>query len=162
MSPTFGTAPVGEGGATKAVSISSDDDWYVGLLSTAGDIYRFCEMLRRGGELDGSRLLGRKTIEFMTRNHLPGDLTSMGQPRFREYRLDGVGFGLGFAVMLDPARAQMMTSPGEYTWGGIASTTFWVDPAEDLVALYLTQLMPAGFYSLRREVRALAYQALID
>lgn len=133
-----------------------------GLLSTAGDYYRFCEMLRRGGELDGSRLLGRKTVEFMTRNHLPGDMASMGQPRFTEYRLDGVGFGLGFAVMLDPARAQLMTSPGEYTWGGMASTTFWVDPAEDLVALFVTQLTPSGFYSLRRELRALAYQALID
>ena len=133
-----------------------------GLLSTTADFYRFCEMLRRGGELDGARLLGRKTIEFMTRNHLPGDLTSMGQPQFTEYRLDGVGFGLGFAVMLDPARAQMMTSPGEYTWGGLASTTFWVDPAEDLVALYVTQLTTSGFYSLRRELRALVYQALID
>ncbi len=133
-----------------------------GLLSTAGDYDRFCEMLRRGGELDGSRLLGRKTIEFMTCNHLPGDLASMGQPQFTEYRLDGVGFGLGFAVMLDPARAQLMTSPGEYTWGGMASTTFWVDPAEDMVALYVTQLTPSGFYSLRRELRALVYQALID
>ena len=133
-----------------------------GLLSTAGDYYRFCDMLRRGGERGGERLLGRKTVEFMTRNHLPGDMASMGQPQFTEYRLDGVGFGLGFAVMLDPARAQIMTSPGEYTWGGMASTTFWVDPTEDLVALYVTQLTPSGFYSLRRELRALTYQALID
>jgi CubicO group peptidase (beta-lactamase class C family) len=133
-----------------------------GLLSTIGDYYRFCEALRGGGVLDGERILGRKTVEFMTRNHLPGDLSALGQDRFTEYKLDGVGFGLGFAVMLDPALAQMMTSPGEYTWGGMASTTFWVDPVEDLVGVYATQLMPSGFYSVRRELRALTYQALID
>jgi CubicO group peptidase (beta-lactamase class C family) len=133
-----------------------------GLLSTIGDYYRFCEALRGGGVLDGVRILGRKTVEFMTRNHLPGDLSALGQDRFTEYKLDGVGFGLGFAVMLDPALAQMMTSPGEYTWGGMASTTFWVDPVEDLVGVYATQLMPSGFYSVRRELRALTYQALID
>ena len=133
-----------------------------GLVSTMADYYRFADTLRRGGALDGERILGRKTVEFMTRNHLPGDLSALGQDRFTEYKLNGVGFGLGFAVMLDPALAQMMTSPGEYTWGGMASTTFWVDPVEDLVGVYATQLMPSGFYSVRRELRALTYQALID
>ena len=133
-----------------------------GLVSTMADYYRFADTLRRGGALDGERILGRKTVEFMTRNHLPGDLSALGQDRFTEYKLDGVGFGLGFAVMLDPALAQMMTSPGEYTWGGMASTTFWVDPVEDLIGVYATQLMPSGFYSVRRELRALTYQALID
>jgi CubicO group peptidase (beta-lactamase class C family) len=133
-----------------------------GLCSTSGDYLRFCRMLLNGGELEGVRLLGRRTLDFMTTNHLPGDLASMGQPRFSEAPFDGIGFGLGFAVMLDPPKAQTMGSPGDYAWGGAASTAFWVDPAEDMIVILMTQLMPSSTYALRRELRALTYQALVD
>ena len=92
-----------------------------GLLSTAADYMRFCQMMLNKGELDGVRLLGRKTVELMTRNHLDGDMADMGQPRFSESTYTGIGFGLGFSVMLDPARAQILGTPGEYAWGGAAS-----------------------------------------
>lgn len=133
-----------------------------GLISTVSDYLRFLEMMRRGGALDGERLLGPKTVEFMTMNHLPGDLASMGQPRFGEVNFEGVGFGLGVAVMLDPAKAQTLCSVGEYNWGGAASTAYWVDPAEELSVVYLTQLYPSDTYPLRRQLRALTYQALVS
>ena len=132
-----------------------------GLVSTAADYLRFTRMLRGRGALEGSRLLGRKSVELMTMNHLPGDLADMGQPRFAEMPFAGIGFGLGVSLMLDPARARIVGSPGEYAWGGMASTTFWVDPAEDLIVLLLTQLMPSSTYPLRRELRVLTYQALL-
>jgi CubicO group peptidase (beta-lactamase class C family) len=137
----------------------------VGLVSTAGDYFRFASMLLNQGELDGVRLLGRKTIELMTMNHLPGgqDLTALAQAgMFTETAYAGVGFGLGFSVMRSPARAQISGTPGEYAWGGAASTAFWIDPVEDLVVIFMTQLMPSSSYPLRRELRALAYSALID
>ena len=133
-----------------------------GLISTLGDYFRFTEMLRRGGELDAVRLLGRKTVQYMTRNHLPGDLAEMGQETFNETTYAGIGFGLGFAVVQDPARAAVLTSVGEYHWGGAASTAFWIDPAEDLTVIFLTQLLPSSTWPLRRELRALVYSALID
>lgn len=136
-----------------------------GLVSTAGDYFRFTAMLRNQGELDGVRLLGRKTIELMTMNHLPGgqDLTHLAQAgMFTETAYAGVGFGLGFSVMLDPTRAQILGSPGEYAWGGAASTAFWVDPVEDLIVIFMTQLMPSSAYPLRRELRTLTYASLVD
>jgi CubicO group peptidase (beta-lactamase class C family) len=135
-----------------------------GLLSTAADYLRFALMLLNGGELDGQRILGRKTVDYMTKNHLPtgGDLASMGQRVFSETTYDGIGFGLGFSVVLDPVRAAVVGSPGEYAWGGAASTMFWVDPREELVGMLLTQLLPSSTYPLRRELKALTYQALID
>jgi CubicO group peptidase (beta-lactamase class C family) len=133
-----------------------------GLTSTVADYFRFTEMLRRKGELDGVRLLGRKTIEYMTTNHLPGDLADMGQPTFNETTYEGIGFGLGFSVMLDPAKASVMGTPGEYAWGGYAGTAFWVDPLEDMTVIFLTQLIPSSAYPIRRELRVLTYQALID
>ena len=132
-----------------------------GLVSTAADYLRFMRMLRGHGALEGTRILGRKSVELMTANHLPGDLVDMGQPRFAEMPFAGIGFGLGVSVMLDPARARILGSPGEYAWGGMASTAFWVDPAEDLIVLALTQLMPSSAYPIRRELRALTYQALL-
>ena len=132
-----------------------------GLVSTAADYLRFLRMLRGRGSLEGARLLGRKSVELMTMNHLPGDLADMGRPRFAEMPFAGIGFGLGVSVMLDPAKARILGSPGEYAWGGMASTTFWVDPAEDLIVLLLTQLMPSSAYPIRRELRALTYQALL-
>jgi CubicO group peptidase (beta-lactamase class C family) len=133
-----------------------------GLVSTVGDYARFCRFLLNKGELDGTRLLGRKTIELMMSNHLRGDMAAMGQPRFSESTYEGVGFGLGFSVMLDPARAQILGTPGECAWGGAASTAFWVDPVEDMAVILLTQLMPSSTYPLRRELRVLTYQAVVD
>jgi len=133
-----------------------------GLASTVADYFRFTEMLRCKGEFDGVRLLGRKTIEYMTTNHLPGDLADMGQPTFNETTYEGIGFGLGFSVMLDPTKARVMGTPGEYGWGGYAGTAFWIDPLEDMTVIFLTQLIPSSAYPIRRELRVLTYQALVD
>jgi len=97
----------------------------------------------------------------MTMNHLPGDLASMGQPRFGESVFEGVGFGLDFAIMLDPTKAQLLASAGEYCWGGAANTAFWNDPVEDMAVVFMTQLSPSETYPLRRELRILVNQALI-
>ena len=132
-----------------------------GLVSTAADYLRFMRMLRGRGALEGARLLGRKSVELMTMNHLPGDLADMGRPRFAEMPFAGIGFGLGVSVLLDPARARILGSPGEYAWGGMASTAFWVDPGEDMMVLLLTQLMPSSAWPIRRELRVLTYQALL-
>ncbi len=133
-----------------------------GLVSTSGDYLRFCQMMLNKGAFDGKRLLGRKTVELMTTNHLGGDMGSMGQKRFSESNYEGVGFGLGFSVMLDPARAQIVGTAGEYAWGGAASTAFWIDPAEEMAVILLTQLTPSSTYPIRRELRVLTYQALVD
>lgn len=133
-----------------------------GLVSTATDYMQFCQMMLNKGELNGVRLLGRKTVELMTRNHLSGDMADMGQPRFSESTYVGIGFGLGFSVMLDPAKAQILGSPGEYAWGGVASTAFWIDPIEDMAVILLTQLQPSSTYPLRRELRVLTYQSIVD
>jgi len=135
-----------------------------GLVSTAPDYFRFTAMLRNRGELDGVRLLGRKTVELMTMNHLPGgqELTQLAQAGvFTETAYAGVGFGLGFSVMQSPARAQILGTPGEHAWGGAASTAFWIDPAEDLIVIFMTQLMPSSSYPLRRELRVLTYASVI-
>jgi CubicO group peptidase (beta-lactamase class C family) len=135
-----------------------------GLVSTIHDYYKFASMLLNQGEHAGTRILGLKTVELMTSNHLPnnGDLTSMGQAVFSETPYDGIGFGLGFSVMLDPATAQILGSPGEFAWGGAASTYFFVDPKEDMLVIFMTQLMPSSSYPIRREMRVLAYQSIID
>ena len=96
----------------------------------------------------------------MTENHLRGDMAAMGQARFSESSYEGIGFGLGFSVMLDPARAGIVGSPGEYAWGGAASTAFWIDPTEDLAVVLLTQLTPSSTYPIRKELRVLTYAAL--
>ncbi|HEY6909315.1 MAG TPA: serine hydrolase domain-containing protein [Myxococcales bacterium] len=135
-----------------------------GLVSTAADYLRFCRMLLGGGALDGVRLLSRKTLELMTMNHLPEgkDLPALSRSLFSEATYNGVGFGLGFSVTLDPARTLIPGSAGEFAWGGMASTAFWVDPAEDLIAIFMTQLMPSSTYPIRRELRTLVYSALED
>lgn len=135
-----------------------------GLVSTAQDYLRFCQMVLGGGELHGERILGRKTLSLMRMNHLPtgGDLASMGQAVFSETRYDGIGFGLGWSVVQSPARAQVTCSAGELAWGGLASTAFWIDPDEDLTVIFLTQLIPSSSYPIRRELRTLIYQALVD
>ncbi len=135
-----------------------------GLVSTIHDYHRFGQMLLNKGELDGVQILGRKTVELMTSNHLPnnGDLTSMGQPVFSETPYDGIGFGLGFSVMINPATAQILGTPGEFAWGGAASTYFWIDPSEELLVILLTQLLPSSSYPIRRELRVTAYQSIIE
>jgi len=135
-----------------------------GLLSTAADYMKFCEMLRRLGEYEGARILGSRTAAYMMRNHLPGnvDLTAMGQAVFSETSYDGIGFSLGGSVVLDAAKAKALCSEGEFAWGGAASTAFWVDRAAGVVAIFLTQLLPSSSYPIRRELRSLVYQALTD
>ncbi len=135
-----------------------------GLVSTATDYLAFCKMMLNGGILDGVRLLSRKTIDLMTANHLPGgqDLTELSRSLFSEATMAGVGFGLGFAVTLDPAKTMLAGSAGEYYWGGAASTAFWIDPAEDLIVVFMTQLMPSNIYPIRRELRTLVYSAFDD
>lgn len=133
-----------------------------GLVSTAADYLRFCRMLLNGGALEGKRLLGRKTVELMTQNHLPGgkSLSDLSQSLFSEAAYDGIGFGLGFSVTTDPARTLLPGSAGEYSWGGAASTYFWIDPKEELIVIFMTQFLPSTLYPLRRELRTMAYAAL--
>ncbi|MGI5213754.1 serine hydrolase domain-containing protein [Plantactinospora sp. CA-290183] len=135
-----------------------------GLLSTAADYHRFTQFLLRGGELDGVRLLGPRTVRFMARNHLPGerDLAALSTGGFAETTLEGIGFGLGFAVVQDPVPSRVPSSVGEFYWGGAASTAFWVDPVEEITALLFTQLVPSSTYPLRAELRQLVYSALVD
>ncbi|MBE7187359.1 serine hydrolase [Jatrophihabitans endophyticus] len=135
-----------------------------GLSSTVDDYHRFTQFLLGRGELDGTRLLGDRTARYMTRNHLPGgvDLKAFGRPLFAESPFDGVGFGLGFAVNLDPVATHTLGSAGEFNWGGAASTSFWVDPAEDLTVVFMTQLLPSSTYPLRSQLRQLVYSALVD
>jgi CubicO group peptidase (beta-lactamase class C family) len=135
-----------------------------GMVGTTADYIRFCKMLANGGELDGVRILGSRTVDFMATNHLPGggDMASIGMSSFNETTMEGIGFGLGFAVLMDPARAQIIGTPGEYYWGGAASTAFFVNPKEDLFLVYMTQLLPSSAYPIRRELRACTYQAIID
>jgi len=134
-----------------------------GLLSTMSDYYRFCSMLLNQGELDGTRIIGRKTLAMMASNHLPDgrDLTEMSQSAFSETTYQGVGFGLGFSVILDPVKTQSLTDEGEYGWGGAASTVFWVNPKEEMVVIFLTQLLPSSTYQVRRELRSLVYSSLM-
>lgn len=135
-----------------------------GLVSTAADYHRFARMLLGGGELDGTRLLAPRTLRYMGSNHLPGgaDLEQVGRPLFSETTFDGVGFGLGFSVLLDPVANRVPGSPGELAWGGAASTAFWVDPALDVSVLFFTQLLPSSAHPLRPQLRQLVYQALLD
>jgi CubicO group peptidase (beta-lactamase class C family) len=135
-----------------------------GLVSTISDYFRFTEMLRRGGELDGVRILGPRTLRYMTQNHLPGgqDLASVALGSFSEVRYEGIGFGLGFSVTLDPVRAQVPSSPGEYGWGGMASTAFWIDPVLDLTVIFMTQLVPSSTYNFRGQLRAIVNGAVIE
>ena len=135
-----------------------------GLVSTAADYHRFTQMLLRGGELDGVRVLGPRTVALMASNHLPGhvDLEAYGRPLFAEMPFDGYGFGLGFSVLEDPVKAKTLATAGEYAWGGAASTAFWVDPGADLTVAFYTQLLPSSTHPIRQQLRQLVYQALVD
>ena len=133
-----------------------------GLLSTAGDYYRFCQMLLNGGSHEGRRVIGSRTLQFMTRNHLPGglDMSQFATGSFSETAYGGVGFGLGFANKLDPVRNGFPASVGSYFWGGLASTLFWVDPLEDMVVVFLTQLIPSSTFNFRGQLESIIYAAL--
>jgi CubicO group peptidase (beta-lactamase class C family) len=135
-----------------------------GLVSTARDYLRFCEMLRRGGELEGARILSRRTLALMTSNHLPGgkDLTGCALGPFAETKYEGQGFGLGFSVVLDGVTGRTTAPPGTYGWGGAASTIFWIDPQEELVVIFLTQLIPSRTFDFRGQLQAIVYGALED
>jgi CubicO group peptidase (beta-lactamase class C family) len=135
-----------------------------GLVSTAADYHRFVQLLANGGELDGVRLLSPRTVRFMASNHLPGgvDLTAYGRPLFAETTFDGVGFGLGVSVTIDPVAAKVPGSVGDFGWGGAASTNFVVDPVEDLTYMFFTQLLPSSTHPVRSQLRQLVHQALID
>jgi CubicO group peptidase (beta-lactamase class C family) len=142
-----------------------------GLVSSAADYHRFTQLLLHradspAGELDGVRLLSPRTVGYMTRNHLPGglDMETFGRPLFTDYSLRsrGVGFGLGFSVVTDPVPGRVVCSEGEASWGGAASTTFWIDPAEELTVSFFTQLLPSSAHPIRPQLRQLVYQALIS
>jgi CubicO group peptidase (beta-lactamase class C family) len=135
-----------------------------GVIASARDYHRFTQMLLGGGALDGTRLLGPRTVDFMTRNHLPGgaDLEAFGRRLFAESSYEGIGFGLGFSVSLDPVAGKVIGSPGEFAWGGAASTAFWVDPREEMTVLFLTQLLPSSTHPIRAQLKALAYQAIVE
>jgi CubicO group peptidase (beta-lactamase class C family) len=133
-----------------------------GLVCSAADYHRFTQMLLRQGELDGVRLLGSRTLRFMTRNHLPDgkDLDQLSTGGFAETTLEGIGFGLGFAIVDNPIPSRTPSTPGSYYWGGLASTAFWVDPVEELTVALFTQLAPSSTYPLRPQLRQLVYSAL--
>jgi CubicO group peptidase (beta-lactamase class C family) len=135
-----------------------------GLASTLYDYHRFTQMLRGGGELDGVRLLGPRTLAYATRNHLPGgrDLEEIGRPIFAESPYKGTGFGLGFSVVVDPAAGKQLQCLGEYGWGGLASTAFYLDPVEDVTVVFMTQLMPSSTHPIRPQLRVLVSQAVVS
>jgi CubicO group peptidase (beta-lactamase class C family) len=135
-----------------------------GLCSTAADYLTFCRALLNGGELGGVRLIGPKTLALMATNHLPGgrDLPEMSRSMFAEATYNGIGFGLGFSVTMDPTKTLIPGSPGEYAWGGAATTSFWIDPAEELIAIFMTQVLPSSAYPVRRELRTMVYAAITD
>ncbi len=135
-----------------------------GLVGTAHDYLKFATMLLNGGEVNGRRYIGRKTLELMTANHLPGgvDLPALSVSLFSEANYAGVGFGLGFATTLDPVAGLMAGSVGDYFWGGAASTAFWVDPKEELIGIVMTQLIPSSAYPIRREFKTMVYAAIED
>ncbi|MAT85178.1 MAG: serine hydrolase [Gammaproteobacteria bacterium] len=134
-----------------------------GLVATTADYLRFCDMLRCGGTLDGQRIIGSRTLRMMTRNHLAGgrDLTEMAIGAFSETAYEGTGFGLGFATTLSEVAAGQL-GEGDYFWGGAASTIFWVDPREDLVVIFMTQLMPSATFNFRGQLKNIVYGAIED
>ena len=133
-----------------------------GMVSTASDYMRFCQMLLNGGILDGSRLLAPKTVEMMRSNHLTDDLKPFAVGQSMSSDTKGCGFGLGFRVVMDIAQHGIIGSNGIYSWGGAASTVFWIDPAEELIAILLTQFMPSSHYPLRRQFQIATYQAMME
>jgi CubicO group peptidase (beta-lactamase class C family) len=135
-----------------------------GLVSTASDYWRFLQMLENGGELDGVRIVSPTTIDLMTTNHLPDnqDVSQFGRTLGEEVFYDGLGFGLGFAVVIDQAKTRVACSNGTYSWGGMASTAFWIDPVEEITATFYTQLIPSTAYPIRPFLRSMVYGAITE
>lgn len=133
-----------------------------GLVSTASDYMRFCQMLLNGGALGDERLLAPKTVEMMRSNHLTEDMRPFAVGQSNASDTKGCGFGLGFRVVMDIAQHGIIGSNGIYSWGGAASTVFWIDPQEELIAILLTQFMPSSHYALRREFQIATYQAMVE
>jgi len=146
--------------ATSPFNASSMYSGGGGLVGTIDDYMRFIEMLRRNGDCDGGRLLSRATVDFMRRNHLPGDIASMGPKSFSEQPMAGMGFGLGGSVVLEPALTCAPASVGDFSWGGMASTFFWLDRVQDLNVVFFTQLAPSSSYPARAELKALIHGSL--
>lgn len=135
-----------------------------GLVGTTADYVRFVAMLANGGSLGDTRILGRKTVQLMTCNHLPGDgeMADFALPMgYGEVGFAGAGFGLTVAVSKGPQATGVVGSKGEFMWGGAASTTFWVDPSEDLAVVFMTQLLPSGTFNFRGQLKSLVYGALL-
>ncbi|MEM9870748.1 MAG: serine hydrolase domain-containing protein [Pseudomonadota bacterium] len=128
-----------------------------GLVGTIDDYMTFAEALRQGGQA----LVSPATLRFMLSNHLPGDIASLGPKSFAEQPMEGVGFGIGGAVVIDPARSHVPSSPGDFSWGGMASTFFWIDPVHQISAVLFTQLTPSSSTPARAELKALVHGALM-
>ncbi len=133
-----------------------------GLVSTANDYFRFCQMMLNGGDLEGVRILGKRTVDYMTMNHLPGgtDMASLSVSTFEQVATEGSGFGLGFSIILSPISAGVISSTGEYSWGGMASTAFWIDPVEEMIVIFLTQFMPSATFNFRGQLKSIIYPAI--
>ena len=161
-----GKAPrmVDAGASSRLLSPGTFDSGGGGLVGTIADYHRFATMLLNGGALDGARIIAPKTLHLMCANHLPGnaDLTRMSSSLFSEANNAGVGFGLGFATVIDPARTLMPASLGEFYWGGAHSTAFFVDPVERITMVFMTQLYPSSTYPIRRQLKTMIYSALTD
>ena len=150
---------------SRSLRVPSFESGGGGLLGTTADYLRFAQMLVQGGELDGVRILGRKTIDLMASNHLPGQgsLRDVSLPGgYGEVGFDGMGFGLTVAVSQGPVATGVVGSAGEFLWGGAASTMFWVDPVEQVTVVFMTQLIPSGTFDFRNQLKTLVYGALVD
>ncbi|MFA5565120.1 MAG: serine hydrolase domain-containing protein [Acidimicrobiia bacterium] len=135
-----------------------------GLVSTMGDYLTFTRMLVNGGELNGVRILGRKTVDLMTMNHLPdgADMTKFAIPgSYGEVGFEGMGFGFTMAVSNGPVETAQIGNKGDFMWGGYASTTFWCDPTEDLTVVFMTQFIPSGTFNFRGQLKSLVYPTLL-
>ncbi|QPC98126.1 serine hydrolase domain-containing protein [Qipengyuania soli] len=155
---------ISAGATSKLVNPATFDSGGGGLIGTIADYHRFSAMLLNGGELDGARILSPKTVRLMRTNHLPNnaDLTQMSSSLFSEANNAGTGFGLGFAMVIDPAKTLMPSSMGEFYWGGAYSTAFFVDPVERITMVFMTQVYPSSTYPIRRQLKTLIYSALTD
>ena len=159
-----GHAPkmINAGATSKLNEPGAFDSGGGGLIGTIADYHRFSTMLLNGGELDGARIVSPKTIRLMRTNHLPNnaDLTEMSSSLFSEANNAGTGFGLGFAMVIDPSKTLMPSSEGEFYWGGAYSTAFFVDPVERITMVFMTQVYPSSTYPIRRQLKTLIYSAL--
>ena len=132
-----------------------------GLVGTIDDYMCFCEMMRQGGAFNGERLLSPLTVDFMRKNHLPGDIADMGPSSFAEQPMEGMGFGIGGSIVRNPGRIRVPGSIGDFSWGGMASTFFWIDPVLDMNVVFFTQLSPSSSYPARAQLKSIVHGALV-